>query len=296
MFARLAILILVFLSLHAEAKDVYLGLAEPGSGESLLGHSVLIFTSTGGSPLTGEVYSYGIRQLDIRTFLPEKMPAIQYFQITSIVENRSLMFLKLKLTEEEINKLEERAGHDVALGAEFSNQNWYTLVGTNCVTYLFRVLNEIVTPDRQIHLSGSLLSSLAGGFKSFRDNIRFRIPSQAIVALSEHPLADGEIRWTPRFEIRQAQVFRERLQPNLESLALCQHWKPQTSKVVELTMSIALREKNLKLLESVRKLQNQGPKCSDEHLSRKLWTAVHDILPLTATQIRSRVKEWGMEN
>lgn len=293
-----AVLIFLLTAHMAHAKDVYLVLAEPSGGLSLLGHSALIFAEAEASPINGSVYTYGIRGRNPLRFRADKFPGLVYFQQTTIVENRSILLLKLKLSAEESLKLEAKVEGDIAEGDKFAEHNTFNLFDSNCITYLLAILNEVTTQERHVNVQdkSSFWTTIVNGPWTFVDNIRFRAPVPAIVALENHAIADGIMRWMPRFEVRQAQSFVSRLEPTVDKLAECKGWQAQTKAAVRMTLALALKEQNKPLLQSVRKLQLRTSVCTDEEkLNTQLWTAAHDVLPMLATDLRDVLRTFVKE-
>jgi hypothetical protein len=297
-FSSLLIAATLLTSHVARAKDVYLALVEPSGGLSMLGHAALILAEDDASPITGAVYSYTVHGGSNYKFRAERHLGFSYFQQTSIVENRSMVLLKLNLSPEEKQKLAAKVQADVDSGDKFGHENSFNLFDINCVTYILTQINAVASADKQINIQAhsSFWTTIFGGPWNFLDNIRFRAPVPAIVYLESHPIAAEKLRWIPRFEIRQAQTVASRLIPALSQLSECKGWKPQTLDTLKLTAALALKQQSAPLLKAIRQLQEKSRACDHEDkLNSNFWMAAHDVLPLHATTLRDMVSAWAKE-
>ncbi|HWU44877.1 MAG TPA: hypothetical protein VN132_15600 [Bdellovibrio sp.] len=114
---RLALYAIVFvLGLQAScyADDVYLGIAEPGIGQSTAGHAFLTFAPKNLSALLGSVYSYNAK-IDHFPFRlgVDRFPGMLYYRQMVIKENRSLYYFKLKLSDDEALELARLVDSDL---------------------------------------------------------------------------------------------------------------------------------------------------------------------------------------
>ena len=119
-------------------------------------------------------------------------------------------------------------------------------------------------------------------------------PLQQDLLLSElknHPLIDGEPTWMPKFSIDRNQYFQKETLSKISALGRCQQWKEQTVQLVVLSTAVGVKEKQMRWLEAIYRLQSVTPHSCQAEASA-FWTSVHDLISLYDRNQRQQIQVW----
>jgi len=302
-FSWLLFLFLVCTHLFKEAqgREIYLG---ADSGPSFSSNAFLIVTDPKFSPLRGTIYYFDLRvAADLKFTNPSPLscrpvmgPAMEYYKSSVINQNKSLLYFKLKLNNDEVENLILNFSN---LMEKKTTLAPYNILHSTCTSQIFQLLKSSINESRQreLGLLEDSTNSLLRFITSFYTDHRAGTPSHAAYFLKDSPLADGPLLLFPRFDLKQMTKFQNKVLPIISELSNCGLWQPRTTEVATLTFILGLRSpEGASYLQSLQKLVASTLQCERRELFIKnFWTTVFDLLPINNYELRAKTLQWATD-
>lgn len=272
---------------------------------SPMGHTALVAVPAGAAVEQGTTYGYYTPSDSVWKFArlllaeegfwthpPLSMEVIPFVQ-TRLIENvfydRSVVLIRLNLSEAQRQALKASLDQDQAL----LNAN-YDLINDNCLITLLRHLNKVLPPEQQFPLNKIKLSSNYG-FKAFRSTTySTRVPVAFLRDFEKHPIVSTDVKVFPRWSLERAQRMANRVNPTMKALFQCQGWQEKSRLVLDGAVVEMTTENKPELFPPMKSLLVRAKaECARSRLA--FVEALASVVDIQHTELRLLVQNYLLE-
>lgn len=249
----------------SEAKALYVGIAGPNAGPGLMGHSFLVVAEQPKRFLDARYYQYAFSTAQ---HLPKSLDAQEWLSLKEIPfrletgmawdfiqsylrEDRAVRLFEMRLTDEQIDRIERAAEADRLLRHAVMQFD-YSLFSNNCETKILDLLNSVLPEENRFSYIPFSQQGFVAGLMHDPAKTAVTIPIGVAPVLERHPLVVGRFTFHPRNYTQVERALRG-FEVLLPLFKICGTSNPKQSVLLELFGPSDLRhsKKYLDVLENV---------------------------------------------